>query len=255
MEHFYTLATVDYRYLAESRNWAQWFLERQNPGRTLRLLDVACGSGKFPRALAAHADLAGVADVNYALLDPSPFSIAETKRVLPPPFIAGAEYEETLQDLSAPAGAFDVVWATHALYALPASELELGMKKFAEAISPGGSGFIAHSTATGHYVAFYRDFLADFRNGTPYTSAEQIVEALSGLGVNFSTEVIEYTNGAPLEEYGVIEGYLQRCAFDDSVSLEQMLDAPTTGKRLAEARGSDAWAFKQQVMLISIDGP
>ncbi|MEM6533631.1 MAG: class I SAM-dependent methyltransferase [Myxococcota bacterium] len=260
MEDFYALATVDYQHLAESRDWVSWFTAQKTAAgsRPLRLLDVACGSGKFPRALVKHAGLGAdsIDPVDYALLDPSPFSIAETKRVLPAPFVAGAEYEETLQGLSAEPNSFDVVWATHALYALPADELDEAMKKFVRALRPGGAGFIAHSASDGHYVAFYRDFLEDFRggSGTPYTSAEQIIEALGRCGASFSVEAIEYANGATDEHRDQVEGYLQRCAFDDSVSLDAMLGAPTVGKRLSAARSAGAWAFRQRVMLISISG-
>ena len=61
MDAFYTLATDDYRHLAEARDWAGWLdgLQEKAGARSLRLLDVACGSGKFPNALVRHAGVAG----------------------------------------------------------------------------------------------------------------------------------------------------------------------------------------------------
>ncbi len=259
MEDFYALATVDYRHLALARDWRSWFVAKQLEvgDRPLRLLDIACGSGKFPIALVEHGGVASAAiqPVNYALLDPAAFSIDETKRVLPPPFRAGAEYQMTLQELDCPAHSFDVVWATHALYALPAHELELGMRRILDALRvAGGEGFIAHSCADGHYIRFYRDFLRDFRDdvGTPYTNAEQIIGTLDGLGVSYKTEVIEYHNGAPDEDRERVEGYLQRCVFDDSVTLDVLLAAPHTGPYLASVLHDGQWRFGQRVMLISI---
>ncbi|MEM6731802.1 MAG: hypothetical protein AAF658_09610, partial [Myxococcota bacterium] len=119
MEGFYALASVDYRHLAEANDWRGWFEAEQSRvgDRALRLLDVACGSGKFPVALERHAGVAqaNIQPVDYALLDPAAFSIAETRRVLPKPFVSGAEHEVPLQALQIPDPKFDIVWATHAL--------------------------------------------------------------------------------------------------------------------------------------------
>ena len=52
---FYRLASVDYKHLAEAIDWRHWLETRQKEAgsRSLQLLDVACGSGKFPKALAS----------------------------------------------------------------------------------------------------------------------------------------------------------------------------------------------------------
>ena len=65
-------------------------------------------------------------------------------------------------------------------------------------------------------------------------------------------EVIEYHNGAPDEDRERVEGYLQRCVFDDSVTLDVLLAAPHTGPYLASVLHDGQWRFGQRVMLISI---
>lgn len=254
MEAFYALASVDYRHLAEAVYWKAWLQARQEQAgdRPLRLLDVACGSGKFPSALVRHADVASAAirPVDYGLLDPAEFSVAEARRALAPPFVAGEEYVSTLQALACPRGAFDIVWATHALYALPAEELQAGLERFIHAI--GDIGFIAHASADAHYLRFYRHYLEAFRDGqgTPYSTAEQIIAALWEMGASFETLEINYENGAPSAQWQQVEGYLQRCVFDDSISLQQMLDHPITGDYLAACRHDDEWRFAQRAQLI-----
>jgi SAM-dependent methyltransferase len=225
-------------------------------GRSLRLLDVACGSGKFPAALVDHAGLgaAAISPVDYALLDPSAFSIAEARGALRPPFSPGAEYHCTLQDLDCPQGAFDIVWATHALYAVPPQELDTALARLLRVT--GRFAFIAHGCADGHYVRFHQLFLEDFRGGagTPYTSAEQILEALARLGATVTTMDIVYTNGAAADAGGQVEGFLQRCVFDDTVTLADLLEGPRTGPYLAACREDGAFRFHQHVKLIVIDG-
>jgi SAM-dependent methyltransferase len=254
MEDFYALASVDYRHLAEALDWVDWLKARHTRAgqRPLRLLDVACGSGKFPSALQRYAGVSpgSLEPIDYALLDPSAFSIAEARGVLSAPFIAGAEYETTLQALDCPRHHFDVAWATHALYALPIAELEAGLERLLHAVAD--TGFIAHAASDSHYLRFYRAYLDAFRDGegTPYLTAEQIVAALERLGVRPQVREIRYENGAPDARRAQVQGYLQRCVFDDALDLTQMLAHPVTGAYLNECRQGNEWRFAQHVLLI-----
>src|SRR6056297_2327479 len=228
MDAFYRLATDDYRFLAQARDWAAWLSEAQfqTGGRGLRLMDVACGSGKFPNALVRHAGVgeAGLLPIATDLLDPSAFSIAEARAALPAPFMPAGEHETTLQDFTPPPDGYDIVWATHALYAVPARDLPKAAAQFCAAIGPGGRGVIAHSAAEGHYVEFHRRYLEAFgsADAAPYISAEDLAAALRAAGARVDVTEIRYDSVAGAEATGAVEGYLQRCVFDDSVSLADM---------------------------------
>ncbi|MEM7530464.1 MAG: class I SAM-dependent methyltransferase [Pseudomonadota bacterium] len=256
MEAFYTLATDDYRHLAAALDWRAWLEARQAEAgdRALHLLDVACGSGKFPTALTAHADVARAAirPVDYALLDPSSFSLAEARQALAPPFVAGRAFETTLQGFDTQDRSYDIVWATHALYAIPKAELPAALERFLRAI--GGRGFIAHAMEAAHYIRFYRLFLDAFRDGggESYRTAEEIVDGLGRLGARVELREIAYDSAAPAAARSVVEGFLQRCAFDDGVTLDQMLDHPLTGPYLADCHDEHAWRFPQRVGLIFV---
>ena len=252
MEAFYVLATEDYRQLALAADWAELLRSRS------RLLDVACGSGKFPTALGTFADLPSSPTIAYDLLDPSAFSLAETRSALRPPFAPGRELEVSLQEL--PAGLrYDVVWATHALYAVPQAELGAAAERFVAAIAPGGLGFVAQASATSHYLAFYDAYRAGISAASgvdAFTSGEQVRDALVAAGADVREERVHYTSGT--DDDAVAQGFLQRCAFDDSVTLEQMLAAPVLGEYLAGCRtdqvgaGSDRqrWTFEHEAVLL-----
>lgn len=258
MEAFYALASADYRVLAEALDWRHWLEERQRRAgdRPLKLLDVACGSGKFPVALAAHAAVASanVRPIDTALLDPSAFSIAEARAALPPPFEAGTEYEIPLQLLDCVRGTFDVAWAVHALYAIPPAELPSAMGLFLHAIGDDGVGVIAHSTAEGHYIRFHEYFLQAF-DGDPagrFCSAAQVQAALQDHGAEVTTRELFYENGLPSLAHAEVEGFLQRCAFDDRHSLEAMREAPPLSDYLAACLRDDDWRFPQHVSLMFV---
>ena len=254
MEAFYALASVDYKYLAEAFNWKKWLETRQAEvgKRRLKILDVACGSGKFPLALGQYAKITDtkILPVEYALLDPSEFSIAEAREVLPSPVIAGAEFKSTLQALQCDRGTFDIIWATHALYAIPEVELKTALERFIFGMA--GVGFIAHASDKSHYLRFYRHYLNGFKDGLgePYSSAEQIIKVLTEMGVKHSVKKISYENGVPEDSFSQVEGYLQRCIFDDTIDLEAMRKNMITGPYLDNCLKDRRWRFKQEVMLI-----
>ncbi|MEM9168152.1 MAG: class I SAM-dependent methyltransferase [Pseudomonadota bacterium] len=256
MERFYAIASVDYRRLAEARDWRAWLGAHAGAvgERPLRLLDVACGSGKFPDALTRYAGVSGdgLAPIDYALLDPARFSIDEARAALKPPFRPSTEYEATLQALDCAAGAYDVVWATHALYALPPTDMKAGMERFLHATAR--EGFIAHAFADGHYIRFQKLFLDAFgrTDETPYSSAEDVVAALDALGARYEIDDIVYENGADAGARDVVEGYLQRCIFDDGVSLEEMEARPGLADYLGACNRAGAWRFRQHVALITL---
>lgn len=247
MEAFYALATEDYRQLALAADWAALLGAHAHDG--WRLLDVACGSGKFPTALLHAGVLGELPPVQYDLLDPSAFSVAEAKAALAPPFLAGEELVLTLQDLPADTPPYDVVWATHALYALPPDELPAAAERFVAALAPGGLGVVAQATTASHYLAFYDAYRAGVTAATPYTSAEQVRDALVVAGADVRDQRVRYTTGT--SDRAVAQGFLQRCAFDDTVSLEQMEAAPVLGDYLAACRRPDgSYVFEHEVALL-----
>ena len=255
MKAFYAFAQLDYDLLAGVADWGSALgraHERRGDAGPLGLLDVACGSGRFPSTLLTRADLSSLDEpgVAYDLLDPSPFSLAEAAGHLRAPLVPAARFETTLEDLDPAAGPWDVVWATHALYALRPEALTAAAERFVSALAPGGLGFLAQGAQDGHYLTVYRCFLDGVRGGagTPYLSGERVANALRAaaepLGWNLSQHMLSYEHVVGHDETGLLEGYLRRCLFDDSLTLAEMLAAPVLGPYLAGCRDGDAGAYR-----------
>ena len=73
---------------------------------------------------------------------------------------------------------------------------------------------------------------------------------LTSLGVTARVEALKYTAAAPVESGEVVEGYLQRCLFDDGLSLAQMLADQEIGSYLETCRDGGGWGVEQDVRLI-----
>lgn len=255
MEAFYALAVEDYRQMVAARDWSTDLRDHAVDG-VVRVLDVACGSGKFPAELMRRG-LAAAADgtrVEVDLLDPSAFSIAEARSVLGPPFTVRAEHEVRLQDLDPAVGGFDVAWATHALYAVPPREIGAGAGRMTAALRAGGLGAVVHATSASHYVRFAEAFRATFApDATPFTTAEEVSAALSAAGVTPSVATLHYTVGS--DDRAVLEGFLQRCAFDETVPLARMESEGVCADYLASCRTPDGYRFAQEVHVITWEAP
>ena len=255
MEAFYALAVEDYRQMVAARDWAGDLLAHA-AAEEIRVLDVACGSGKFPAELMRRgvADALGGRSVGLDLLDPSAFSIAEARSVLGPPFVPRTEHEVRLQDLDAAYGDYDAAWATHALYAIPTAELDAGLARMVAAIRPGGFGAVVQATTRSHYLRFAQAF----RDGhaptaTPFSSAEQVADAVFRAGPTVAVQTLTYDVGS--DDRAVVEGFLQRCVFDDSVSLDAMESGGPTGDYLAGCRTASGYRFTQEVHVMTWEVP
>lgn len=254
MHAFYELATTDYRELAAARDW-RGLLSAHARGGSVGLLDVACGSGRFPTALcdaglAASADLA----IRVDLLDPSAFSIAEASAALRPPFVVGNELLVGIEQLAAPDEPYDVAWAVHALYAVAPDMLGEGLRRMHEAIRPGGLGVIAHATPRSHYLRVFDAYRAAHRpEATPYAAADRIVALLRAAGAEPVVDTVTYTTTT--DNPVVAEGFLQRCLFDDTLTLSQMTTSGPHGSALVDyldtCRQDNVWTFDHEVALIT----
>ncbi len=255
MDAFYALARRDYERLARGFVDHPAWLRRVGAGRErITLLDVACGSGKFPEALQDFGGIASLSDelcIDYDLLDPSAFSLAEAAKVLAPPFLPAARHQTLVEELDDGVGPFDVVWATHALYALSPDAVHPAVARMLRALAPGGALLIAQGSREGHYLRFYRHFLDNIRDGqgTQYAASEDLAHALAACGSAPRVVRLAYDHTIDLADDPTVEGYLQRCAFDDAVSLATMLDAPGLGAYLRDCRDEAAgvWRFHQEV--------
>ncbi len=213
MEAFYVLATEDYRQLALAADWPALLAGRAT------LLDVACGSGKFPTALRTYADLPPEPAIAYDLLDPSAFSIAEARAALRPAVRARPrargdpagpprrpDLRRGVGDPRAVRRARRPSWPPPPSGSSPRSR-PAGSASSPRPARPRTTWPSTTPTAPGSRRPPGVD---------AFTSGEQVRDALVAAGADVREERVHYTSGT--DDDAVAEGFLQRCAFDDSVT-------------------------------------
>ena len=259
MDNFYTYATVDYQHLTSLIDWPALMASLSNQTGALQLVDIACGSGKFPTALMQHTTLPRLTNVRgksievlYDFLDPSAFAIEEAAAALKPPFVERNRYCCKLQDWQPNLSAYDLCWATHALYCVPAEEMNECLAIVKSGMSPSGIGVVAQSNRNGHYIRFYELFLDSIHggSGTCFSAAEDVDDAAKNVDFERQSRTLNYETIIDENNREALESYLQRCAFDDSISLDQMLDSGTLGQYLTTAKKQGAYHFQQSVDVV-----
>jgi hypothetical protein len=96
----------------------------------------------------------------------------------------------------------------------------------------------------------FREALQDGQ-GTPYSDGAQVEAALRRLGVSVRSRQLNYTTVVSAGREELLESYLQRCAFDDSVSLKKMLSTEPLATYLASCYQQDSheYHFEQRIGL------
>jgi len=182
-------------------------------------------------------------------LDPSIFAIEEAAAVLNSPFVERDHYCCRLQDWQPKPSTYDLSWATHALYCVPAEEMSECMSIVKDAMNADGIGIVAQSNRSGHYIRFYEHFLESIHGGkgTRFSASEDVDEAAENVGFERQSRTLNYETVIDENDRQALESYLQRCAFDDSISLDQMLNSGSLGQYLASTKKQGAYRFQQSV--------
>ena len=127
------------------------------------------------------------------------------------------------------------------------STAAIGLSSWRSATLAARNNFFARRTSTGLNLSFAPD-------ATPYTDAEGVAAALREAGAPVEVQVLDYRTGTA--DRAVAEGFLQRCAFDDTVTLDQMEDSEVLGAYLAGCRGPDGtYEFTHEAHLITWQQP
>ncbi|NES22884.1 MAG: methyltransferase domain-containing protein [Symploca sp. SIO3E6] len=266
---------VDYWQLAERFDWSSTFLAQYHRGKSssLRLLDVACGTGRWLQAFGHYIQLdEEIQALVYDCLDPCGSSIAQASQKIHPPFQLGAQYVNTIQEAKLESNSYDLLWSMHGFYLVPPQDLAPVLKKCANLLNDTGVGFIALATRKSFYVDFYEQYLQIFQEGkgARFTAAEDILEALSACGIQHQVHRIFYEEAIKADDHAALEHYIKNeatvnCFNKDqeveplstskSITLEELLSHPEMERYLNSLLRDSVYYFPEEILLISFNAP
>ncbi|NEO59796.1 MAG: methyltransferase domain-containing protein [Moorea sp. SIO4G2] len=266
---------IDYWQLAQRFDWSATFLSQYHRGKSssdLRLLDVACGTGRWLEAFSHYIQLdQGIDNVVYDCLDPCGSSISQASKKIPLLFQRGNQYVNTIQGAKLESNAYDLLWSMHGFYMIPRQDLKPVLKKCASLLNDTGVGFIGLATRKSFYVDFYEQYLQIFKDGKGegFTSAEDVIESLGECGIQHQVHRIFYEEPIKADDYAALEHYIKNeatvnCFNKDkeaeqlseskNITLEDLLSHPEMERYLNSLLRNSVYYFPEEIWLISFNG-
>ena len=147
--------TQDYWQLATHFHWSD-LLSRPKDSNPLRILDIACGTGRWLQALQYYVKFKNDnATITCDLLDPNPVAMIHATQNLHHPFQFGQQYINRIQEVTLEQKVYDLLWSMHGFYTIPYEELAAVLRKCVGLLKMNGVGFVALATRQSFYVDFY----------------------------------------------------------------------------------------------------
>lgn len=230
---------ADYRQLAQRFDWQKVFSDHlQKTPSTIRLLDVACGTGRWIQAFLYYVEpqisQLGKEEMLYDLLDNSESALIQAVAKIRSPLILGSQYISPIQTVKLESDFYDAIWSMHGFYAIPQHDLTLVIEKLLAVLNESGSVFIAQATRRSFYVNFYTKYLEVFQNGegTKFVAAEDITKALETLGIEYQVHVISYNKEVKEDDSVAVAHYILNEATINSFSEEEPSETASAPKNI-----------------------
>ncbi len=249
-ELWFQVAMRDYTELINGFDFRRFFSRFDSP---VKLLDIGCGTGKFPSMLASQ--LPQTIQVEYDYLDPSEHSLEELRKSLTTPFTPRTALKTTVEALEQSAGSaqgYQVIWCVQSLYCLQRHALEAVMKKL-QALLTAKHGvaliYLASSNAWYHrlYNIYNQEFYPNLRQ--PYITAENVLTTLDRLHISYEVQELHFPHTIPCSNQEVLKNYINQCVFDTDAWERSQSSRPIQAL-LDSYRHEESYQFPQQVWLI-----
>lgn len=245
MENWFDIADIDYLSLLENMDFKSFL------SKDCQMLDVGCGTGRFPALLLSEHPINSDLKIDYDMLDPSSYCLEECRKNLSPPFQAGKAFASTLDTSPLPEGQYDLIWAVHSLYQTDKASVDIALNKLSKALKPGeGIGVIYIADPESFYCRLSNQLcsLEDGHTLSPMLSSQDIVDALKKEKIMHKQRHIQFEHTLESNDPGLLHKYLIKNA-GTQVS-ESALSDPAMEPFLKQFERQSRYIFPQSVSLI-----
>ena len=218
----------------------------------VKLLDIGCGTGIFPRFL--DPTLSADTKLECDLLDISAESLRAAEKVFgglthfEVDELFNMSIEEMPQLISPESKRYDVIWAIHSLTTVDQSQMKAVFQHIRSLLAEGGYFFIYQLAAESSYQALHQHYAEALGLSAPSNPYMQFEDSLQLLGeIGWTSEVREqaFPHRLPKGDSATLEAYLQKVVLDNSINAINLF-----GDFLEKYLEGDHYVFPQKVNLI-----
>ena len=248
-ESWLSVVAQDYQLLLDTVKWDTLFPVRSTP---YSLLDIGCGTGRFPSLLSSH--LPPSIHIHYDVCDPSQYCLTSCQQALRPPLFSRKAWRTTLEhgERTWAPGTYDVAWALQSFYCLDHEILHDSVHRFIRAIHPSrGTGCLLLGKRESFFSQVHQLFFqhCSFAPPPPYVSAESVLTMLEHLGTNTVIRELDCVHTISIWEDRLLEQYLQQCVMD-TTPLPKWKETATLRTFLDSFRHGDYYHFPNPCWLM-----
>ncbi|MDH3503418.1 MAG: class I SAM-dependent methyltransferase [Nitrospirota bacterium] len=253
-EAWFSIVEDDYTKILGAVNWDSLFPEHNSD---YQVLDIGCGTGRFPMMLQAR--LPSTICLHYDYLDPSRYCLSTCNQSLHQPFLPRNAWQTTwehAENVLAP-GSYDVAWAIQSLYCLDHASLHASLSRLIGALHPfRGTACIVLAKQEAFFSQAHQTFFQEFSPHAPmpYLSAESVVAGLEKLGAISTIREVACTHSISIRHDRLLEQYLQQSVMD-STPLPIWIQQPRLRQLLESYRHGDTYHFTNPYWLILCTPP
>ena len=256
-DKWFKVAAVDYIELCKLFDFPAFFQSTTHP---CHLLDIGCGTGKFPQIL--HPHLHNTQDIIYDYLDPSEYSLKQTKNFLKPPYMPRTAYQTIAEDIilknrDAVPTLYDMIWTIHSAYYLQRNTLAPLLNGLVKKLRKDTSVFMVYldsKNSSYHEINALEKELLPEKGNNDFVWAEDIDDILrNSHGDRYTCTPVTFAHTISQDDEDILERYLQQCTLSD-ITLSAWRAHSNAGKWLEEKKSGKAYNFSQTVMLMQVRG-
>jgi SAM-dependent methyltransferase len=247
---WFSITEVDYTNLIRRFDFEKLLAQFAAP---IELLDIGCGSGRFPSIL--HRELADDYCINYDYLDPWEDKLVETEQALSNLYSLRTRLCTSVESLdlaNCPADGYDLLWSMHSFYHVERDSLTNTLEKLRTLVTKReGIVLMYLSSSDAFYNQFYEQYVRQTGiNGYLFVCAEEIVRALDSIGIESKVMTIDTQHEIPVCDQPLLKRYIQGCAMKTDAYENVKADKLLTDF-VDSFRGPSHYQFPQSLKFIA----
>lgn len=253
LDSWFQVTQIDYEKLIEEYSFDNLFQAFDK--KQIELLDIGCGTAKFPSLL--DRKISEDIQVSVDLLDISEYclQVAQKKIDNLKYFSTDKIYlsaTENLHKFVEKSRSYDVIWAIHSLCTIDKSKMGEVYLYCLNKLKSNGHFLIYQLSQNSCYYQLYDFYVSHFNrpnNTIDFLTSEDHKQILDLLEINYETIQLNFTHTINANRKNILEVYLKKCIFDNSIDVISFFE-PILQESFDEE--SNQYKFNQVVDLVII---